>query len=577
MGPTERGPAATAIALMISMLMLAAGCSSPLEVEDGSTLVLRIGGGYVEAEEPSVVGRMLGGSGRPFVGLLSNFSRAEMDDRLGTVVMHIEPLDIGWGKAEELRAAIDRLRGAGLKTVAYLEVAVLDAQLEYWIASAADEVYLVPAGSLMLVGLAAEYVYLGGLWENLGVEFEVAKAGRYKSAVEALTGKGMSDASREMAESILDSFERQFVDGIAAGRGVDAKDVRAWIEAAPVLESEWVDLGLIDGVSHLEDILAEIGAPVVKGADYASVDPETLGFSPVATYALIYGTGTVVSGDRPTNTRGDPVFASGVVADAIERAAEDSEIDAIILRIDSGGGSALASELMWRALEKAREETGKPIVASFSDVAASGGYYVPSAADAIVAPAMTLTGSIGVFAVTPILGGLYDKVGLQTELITRGKHAGFLSQQRRHDAETSAKLQSIVLSMYGLFLERVSQGRELSISEVDEIAQGRVWTGEQAHGRGLVDRIGGLRAAVQEANKLRDVDEDADVYLVTYPPPKPLVEEISDLLEARVARAAAGAVAFPEALAPLAALEHWFAELPVHTPLLVPPVMIEIH
>ena len=572
----SRSPSARA-ALLGSLAWLAlAGCGSSVDVEDGSTLVVRMGGDYVEAAEPSLLGRALGGGGQPFVGLLSQLSLARRDDRLSSVVLHIEPMGIGWGKAEELRASIGRLRDAGRKTVAYLEVAQMNSQREYWVASAADEVYLVPAGSLTLVGLSAEYVFLGGVWENLGIDFEVAKAGRYKSAVEGIAGTGMSDASREMANSILDSIDRQFVDGIARGRGVDAKRVREWIDLAPSVESELVDLGVIDGVKHLGEILDELDAPIVDGDEYASVDPESLGFDPISTYALIYGTGSVVTGDSATNPQGDPVFASGAVIDAIEMAAEDDEVDAIIFRIDSGGGSALASELMWRALGKLREETGKPVVASFSDFAASGGYYVPSAADAIVAPGTTLTGSIGVFALSPIIGGFYDKIGLETELMTRGKHASFLSQTRRSDPATAAKLQATVLEIYDLFLARVSAGRDLSVGDVDTIGQGRVWTGEQAHGRGLVDRIGGLREAVFEANKLLDLDEEADAFLVTYPPPKPLAEELTELLNLRIAKAAAEAIALPEALAPIAQLERWMAGLPAQTPLLVPPVAIDI-
>jgi protease-4 len=572
-------PAATfALATFASCALLlgTAGCGSELEVEPGSTLVVRLAGDYVEAAEPSLLGRVLGGGGRPFLSAVSQLSKASIDERIGTVVLHIEGMGVGWGKAEELRSRIARLRETGHKTIAYLEVGQLNSQREYWIASAADEVYLVPAGTLTLVGLAAEYVYLGGVWENLGVEFEVAKAGRYKSAVEAIAGKGMGDASREMAEAILDSADSQFVEGIAAGRGVDVAQVREWIDDAPVLGADLIARGVIDGVEHLEDILAKQDAPVVKGADYASVDPGSLDFDPVASYALIYGSGSVVSGDRSTNTQGDPVFAAGAIADAIEQASEDDEIDGIILRIDSPGGSALASELMWRAIEKARDETGKPIVASFSDVAASGGYYVASAADVIVAPAMTLTGSIGVFSLSPITGGFYDKIGLHTELIARGKHASFLSQTRRHDAETAAKMQSVVFEIYDLFLARVAQGREMSVEQVDAIAQGRVWTGAQALEIGLIDRVGGFREAVGEMNKLSGLDEDADAYLVTYPLPKALGEQISDLLDVRMARAASSAVPIPETFAPLAALERWVAELPPHTPLLVPPVRIEI-
>ena len=565
--------------LVLGAWLLGRGAAS-VDVEPGSTLVFRVGGEYVEAAEPSLVSRLLGRGGRPFVSLLSRLTLAARDDRLDTVVLHIEDIGIGWGKGEELRAAIGRVRDAGRKTVAVLQVdGFRNPQLAYWVATAADEVYLTPGGAMPLVGLAAEPVFLGGLWENLGVDFEVAREGRYKSAVETLAGEEGSEASREMIGAILDSTQTAFETGIAQGRGVDVATVRKWIDAAPVLGRELIALGAIDGEEHVETVLDEIGAPVVEGKDHARVTPEQLGIEAKSTYALIYGTGTVTTGDRPTDSQGNPVFAAGVIEDAIEQAAEDDSVDAIVLRIDSPGGSALASERMWRAIDEARRESGKYVVASFSDVAASGGYYVASATDAIIGPATTRTGSIGVFALRPILGGLYEKLGINTELMTRGKHADFLSQTERHSEETAAKLQTSVSDIYQLFLERVAAGRSLEVGDVHTVAQGRVWTGEQAHGHGLVDRIGGLRDAVRELNRLRDLDADADALLVTYPPPKPLAQQVSDLLDMRAMATSASARDLPALLGlpePLARVADWLVSLPAHTPLLVPPVAFDI-
>ena len=206
------------------------GSGPAVEIEPGSTLVIELGGEYIEAPGPSVLARLAGNGTRPFVGLLSMFSRAERDTRLATVVLRIQPLGIGWGKADEIREAIGRLRAKGLHTVAHLEIQGYAANKELFIASAADETFVAPGSVMPLVGLAAEYIHLGGFFEKLGIEFDVAKAGRYKSAVEAYAERTMSEASREMADSLLDDTYDRFVTGLAEGRGLAREDVEAAID-----------------------------------------------------------------------------------------------------------------------------------------------------------------------------------------------------------------------------------------------------------------------------------------------------------------------------------------------------------
>jgi protease-4 len=507
------------------------------------------------------------------VGLLSQLNLAARDDRIATVVLRISDLDIGWGKAQELRDAIGRLSEAGRTTVAYLELGAISAHLEYFVAVAADEVHIVPGGSVPIVGLSAEYFYLGGLFEKLGIDFEVAKAGRYKSAVETVAGTGMSEASREMANSLLDSTDRQFVDAIARGRGLTPDEVRARIETGPVMADELVAAGLVDSVVHLDELLDPADEAVVRGRDYARVSLETVGFDPKATFALVYGSGNVVGGDGTTDSRGNPVFAAEAFAEAIGQAADADDVEAIIVRIDSPGGSALASELMWRALRRARERSEKPIIASFSDVAASGGYYVASAADAIVASGTSVTGSIGVFALRPVVEDLLDEAGVGSEQLLRGAHADLGAGSRRLSPGARERLDRIVLDTYGLFLDRVAAGRSLDRAKVDAVGQGRVWTGEQAHERGLVDELGGLREALVRAKLAKGLDADADVALVTYPPPKTMAEQIADLLNARIARAVRAGIGLPTSLA---RAERLVSNLPSSTPLLVPPALVEI-
>jgi len=521
------------ILLVIVVLVIVFAVWSPTpgpEVPDGSILVLDVEGEYVESSAPPLLARLLGSQVRPFASLLSEIAKAERDERLAAVVFRIRPLDIGWGKAQELRDAIAAASSRGRRTAAYLEVESFSANLEYFVATGAQEVYASPAAHAAVVGLSAEYLFLGGLWERLGIELEVERIGRYKSAAEAIAGRAMSDATREMAGSLLDSVDRDFLAGIAAGRELPVDAVREAVAAAPVEPEEMLRWGLVDGVLERDELALRLGGgELVEADDYARVDPAEVGFAPVASFALVYGSGNVVVGRGRTTPDGSPVLASDTVAEALETAAEDPEIDAIVFRIDSPGGSPLASDIVFRAVERARA-SGKPVIASFSDVAASGGYYAAAGADAILASPASLTGSIGVFVLRPVLAGTLDKLGIGFESLTRAPHADIPLATRKLSDASRARLRAEVAAIYDRFVERVAAGRKLDASRVDAVGQGRVWTGAQAFERGLVDGLGGLRAAVLEGKRRLDIDADADVALVIYPPPLSLYEQIDEAL-----------------------------------------------
>lgn len=570
-----RWPSALLAFLTVTLVLF--GCSladrRDAPIVSGSTLVIELAGEYIEAPAPSILDRLVGDGSRPFVGLLSMFSLAERDDRISTVVLRIQPLRVGWGKADEIREAIARLRDKGKHTVAYLEIQGFAANRELFIGSAADEVFVVPGASIPLVGLAAEYLFLGGFWEKLGVDFDVARAGRYKSAVEVYSERGMSEASREMADSLLGDTYTRFVEALASGRGLTHEAVQTAIDSGAMRTQQLEAAGLIDGEIHLDQLLERFGEDVVSHARYASVSPEDVGFEALAEFALIYGTGPVVqgeAGDAPLAS--GPAFASESVARAILAAAEDPDIRAILFRIDSPGGSALASELIWRAVERAQAK-GKPVIASFSDVAASGGYYVASGADAVVANAGTLTGSIGVFALRPVVSGLLGKLDIGIESLTRGRHADFLLSSEKMSPASLARLQTSVLDTYQIFLNRVSTGRSMAIEEVDQVGQGRVWTGRQAFELGLVDELGGLYAAARRAKQAIGLDAEADVFLVPYPRPASLSEQIFDAFRSTSAGLLEPSFDWPS---PLAEVVEMARRLPTGTALLIPPVLVEI-
>jgi len=487
------------------------------------------------------------------------------------VLLRVRPLQIGWAKAQELRDAIQSLSAAGKRTVAFVELASFGANLEYYVASAADEVVLSPATRAPLVGLAAEFFFLGGLWEKLGVELEVERIGDYKSAADFIAGREMSEAHREMANALLDSIDAQFVAGIAEGRDLTPAFVRGAIEQAPFTPDDLRSMGLVDDVLHYDELLAQVGEPVIEAGEYAAVDPSEVGFTPVTQFALVYGSGNVVEGDRAASPGGGEVLAGDRVSRALVEAAEDPEISAIIFRIDSPGGSALASDQVWRGVQRARG-LGKPVVASFSDVAASGGYYVACGADAIVAMPGSVTGSIGVVVLRPVLSGLLDKLDIGFASLMRGPRSDLLLSTRRLSPASRELLRNEMASIYELFLERVADGRELERDAVDAAGQGRVYTGEQALELGLIDGLGGLREAVRIAKERLELEPDDDVSLVPYPRPQSVADQVSEALGRLALVSARG----PALSAVERRLEEWLMSVGETGPLLLPPFLAEI-
>ncbi|MDJ0787831.1 MAG: signal peptide peptidase SppA [Myxococcota bacterium] len=544
-----------------------------VSVAEGSLLRIDLSGEYVDAPSNPVLARLFGRRQSSLLGLLSELKKVERDPRIETVLFDMSGISAGWGKAEEIRSAIRRLDEVGKKTVAYLELETLGANLDYWIASAAGEIVLAPASRSALLGLASEYLFLGGALEKIGIEIEYERIGRYKSAVEAYGESKMSDANREMSNALLDSVDGRFVAGIAEGRGLSEDEVRAAIDVGPTTPEQLLELGLADQIAFYDEWLEEAGdPPVIEGSSYAAVDPSALGFGVEAQMAIVYGSGAVVTGSGDVTRGGDRVLAADTVAGAILEAAEDPDIEAILFRVDSPGGSPLASDIVWRAIARARE-MGKPVVASFSDVAASGGYYVACGADKIVANATSITGSIGVFVLRPVLGGLLDKLGVGVETLTRGQRADLLLGSEPLSPGAREVLEKDVRRIYDLFVSRVAEGRGLEVEAVDAVARGRVWTGEQALDNGLIDAVGGLRTAIREAKILIGLDPGADVLILQYPPPRPLAEQLAEAFGLGV-RASQPELPLPSGV------RRWLRTveaLPLGAPLLIPPFLTEIH
>jgi protease-4 len=555
-------------ALLLALFWWVARGAAEPEIAKGSLLVIELSGRYVEGPVP-LLSRLRGEPVQSLLSLTSELRKAARDERLYGVVLRVRSLEVGWAQAEEMRETIRRLGEQGKQTLAVLEVEGFG-NAPYYVASAAGRVVATPGGNAPFVGIAAEYLFLGGLFEKLGVDIEYERVGEYKSAVESYAESKMSDANRAQSNALLDSVEAHFVRQIAAARGRSDEQVRLAIDSAPSAPETLVEHGLVDEVAGFEAAVAALGDhPRVKAEVYAQVSPEAAGFRPAASFAIVHGSGPVLVGEG-AGAGGTPVMASDTISEALRDAADDPEVKAIVLRIDSPGGSPLASDLIWQAIRDARAK-GKPVVASLSDVAASGGYYVASAADVIVSQPQTLTGSIGVFVLRPVLAGLMEKLGVGVEALTRGARAELLLSTRPLSAETRAVLREDVQHTYERFLARVAEGRGIETTAVDAVGRGRVFTGEQAKQAGLVDRLGGVSEAVLAAKERVGIAPDADVLLVQYPPPKPFAQQLVEALQG--GGLSLGGLAWPERAGRLLAM---LRALPAGTPLLIAPAWLEL-
>ena len=443
----------------------------------------------------------------PFLRLALLLEEARKDSALRGLVLKIDGLpEVGLGKAEELRQAILRFRASGKKVIAYLH-SVSDA--DYLVASAADQIYAAPEASLFLDGFAAQVTFFGGAMEKLGVHWDVARVGAYKNSPDALTRSSMSTEQKEALNAYLDSGLKLFDGSVTQTRELPANRMEQVRSEALIPPRRAQALKLIDDVVAPPELKNKLKT-VIPGTRFVGAyhppkyREDRWGLRP--RIAVIPVIGTIADG----RSRQDPlgmtsIAGSDTIRRALERATADPTIRAIVLRIDSPGGSGLASDLIYRSVLEAKKH--KPVIASMGDLAASGGYYVAMGADEILATPATLTGSIGVFLIKPALQGLGEKLGIRTETVERGPMAHILGIHRPWTEQERSVAQRWIDSFYDGFISEVASSRKLQKSEVDSVARGRIWSGEDARSRKLVDRTGGLFEALQSAQARAGISE----------------------------------------------------------------------
>jgi len=524
-------------------------------IADNSVLNLRVAGSLPDYVPEDPLRKFFGNNDQSLSNLILQFKKAKVDNRIKVVLLDINMSGAGWGKSEEIRDAITDFRSSGKPVYAYMEYGM---NKEYYIASACDKIYLAPPGELFINGLAADVMFFRGSLDKLGVYPDIFQIGKYKSAGDMFTRKDMSDAHREFMNELLDDIFARYVDAIAKGRGKTAEQVRAIIDDAPYNGARAKEVGLIDETAYRDqvekDLKAKLGYKdsdalrLVRAGDYSEVDPESLGLNKGENIAVIYASGDIGSGQSENSPSGSQSIGSDTVSRAINDAAQDTTIKAIVLRVDSPGGSGLASDIIWHAVDAAKQK--KPVVVSMSDVAASGGYYISASANKILAEPSTITGSIGVVAGKPVLRGFYDWLGISNEYILRGKNAGMFRETEKFSDDERAKFEDwIKTTYYNDFVPKVASGRNKDAAYVDSIGQGRVWTGSQGQQRGLVDQFGGLDAAVEVAKDLAKLPKDKGVHRVILPYPRTFLQELlstGDETSTKVKQQQAVAAALPE-------------------------------
>jgi len=514
------------LAVLIAVVIGFALMSSGTRVPESAVLVVELSGDLPDSPASDIWSR-LGGGGLALPTLSLQLEKAAADARIEGVLLHIRGLSLGPARRRELHDSIGRLRDSGKKVVALLDLGQIGASNEIYVASAATEVYVVPGFLGPLTGMSGELMLLGGLLDQVGVAVEYERIGAYKSAPESYAESQLSAPAREMYTELMDGLFADLVDVVAKGRKIEPVELRAIIDRAPGTANEWIDAGLADGIAGRESVLEAAGWKDIEeiGLDtYLHVDPQELGLRTGPKIALIFAEGAIVPGSGGASS-----FGADRVSEALRAAGDEEAFRAIVLRINSGGGSPLASDQIWRAVRDVQEK--KPVIVSMGDAAASGGYYVASAARQIVAQPTTQTGSIGVFILRPSLGTLLEKVGVRTERMTRGALAGLATSSERLTNPQRELLRKIVRSSYDEFLGRVSTGREVPKEAVDRVGQGRVWLGSRALEHDLVDALGGLETAVDLAKEASGIAEEDDPQRVIFPKPPALQDQIRELLQ----------------------------------------------
>jgi protease IV len=514
------------VACLLSLLVVGtAGTALSADKDSKKPQPLRFGEIELKGSYPEGAGAagLFSANVETLAEVIGRLEKAATDEKLDGVVLKINSASLGWAKVSELRQAISRLRAKGKQAIAYFDSAETH---DYLLACACNQIVMPESGELAMLGLRAEVMFYKNLLDWLHVKAEMLRVGEYKSAAEPFSRTDMSKEFRAEMEAILDDYVRQIVDAVGEARKMPSQQVLSVIDNGPYSAKQAYAQGLIDRVGYPDELESFIKAStsdekrpieITKNYGKKKSDNDFSGFagmmkmmnllmgsesqkriSSKPKVAVVHAVGTIMTGKSTASFFGGETLGSETFIKAVKQAAEEKSVKAIVVRVDSPGGSALASDLMWRALQKA----GKPVVVSMGDVAASGGYYISMGANRIFAEPGTLTGSIGVVGGKVAIGGLLDKIGITTSVISRGKNSGIMSMVSGFTPNERESMQRMLDEIYGQFTRKAAEGRKMEYSKLEKLARGRVYTGAMAIKLNLVDELGTLDDAVHYAAKL---------------------------------------------------------------------------
>lgn len=454
-----------------------------------------------------------------FHQLVNLIEAARVHRRVQVLILSIKSASIGWAQIEEIHRLLDHFHAVGKRTYAYLEQA---GNQSYYLAAGAQKIYLSPSATLDFVGLRLEVLFFKQLLNTLGVEPQIVQIGDYKSAAEPFARESMSEESRQMGDAILTDLQERLKQRVAASRSVDTSQVQDWIDRGPYGARNAMELGLIDGVCYEDelDALVENEDSGLVNLPWSKLRTDESFLRRMFTFyrpqlAYIVADGVLAQGSSRPSRAGRSILGADTLKQLLREASRHKRVKAIVIRVNSPGGSALSSDLVWREIQRANES--KPVVMSFGDLAASGGYYIATAGRRILAAPSTLTGSIGVIGGKLSLEKLFSKVGVTMEAIEKGRRAGYASLARPFSEDEAQVVKEQMQHFYEeLFLEKVAAGRRKSRDSVRQSAEGRVWTGAQALELELLDQIGGLLDAFATARMEAGLPETQKTRVVTY-------------------------------------------------------------
>jgi protease-4 len=498
----------------------------PARIESKSVLVIDAQGEIEEQRPFDLMGSLTGQTTPVLEDYLDAIDSARTDPRITGIVVRIAPLDTGWAKIEEIREHLTEFQKSGKPSICYLGYDGITNR-EYYLASACQQVWLMPTAPVDITGMMAEALFFRGTLDKLKIIPEFYHTGQYKTYGNTFTEKKFTPEHREEVESLLNSIYDQYVGDAAEGRHMSRAQFEALVERGPLLPSDAVKSGIADRLGYWDQVQDyfknrdSVWNPIPLPRYMASHGGDGFGGEKIA---VVHATGLIVSGESQNSPGGGFVMGGDSVASDIRTARQDPDIKAIILRVDSGGGSVVGSEAIRREVMLAKGT--KPVVVSMSDVAASGGYWISAQANKIVADPNTITGSIGVVIGKMNLSGLYNLLGVSTDSVTTSDNATLFSDQQNFTPAQRAFIQNSIQEMYGEFTRNVAEGRGMTPAAVDAIGQGRVWSGAQAKKLGLVDDLGGFDRAIEVAKQLAGIPAGQQVRIVRFPVEKSLFEQL---------------------------------------------------